>query len=326
MSLSVLFNQTWRAYRFNAAVSAKIMLIYYFIPFVLLMSLILFFAHLSGLLPAFNELSSSLVNASNIDKPGAPADAFLIAQVQDAAQHFLISAMPVLLIGILFGLVFLFVSFFGYSALIAGASRSSVMHYSNALKAARESYWSLMGCFALLMLIFFILESVLILFVFLSAVVGSLFGSIGGILFFFGSFLIGVFGCFAFLGRLILAPYVLMIESLGVMTSFKKSWMITRGRTWAMVGLLLLLIAMLIILILILMFLFYIISLFLLIPYNSLNAETISWSLFVFEAVLQIVIHLVLALFIIPFIVHFFKQIYVSWNRSRDIKGKRIFK
>ncbi len=326
MSIGLLFNQTWRTYRTNAAVSAKIMLIYYFIPLVVLISILLFLASLTGLLPAFNELSSSLLNVSNIDKPGAPADTVLVAQAQDAAQRLFIRAIPVFIGGILFGLAFFFVSFLGYAALIGGASRVPVMSYSNAVKAGKEIYWSLMGCVALLMLVVLALELALIIFVFLSAVIGSVFGSIGGVLFLLGSFAVGLLACFALLGRLIFAPYALVIERSGVMASFKKSWTITQGKTWAMMSLLLLLITLLIICMLILVLILFIIGL----PFGlyGLDFESgmISERVLVLEALFQSVIQFVLALFITPFVVYFFKQVYFSWDKPRDTKGKRMFK
>ena len=326
MSIGLLFNQTWRAYRANAAVSAKIMFIYYFIHFALFMSLILFVSYWIGLLPVFNDFSTSLANVSNIDELGLPADAVRIAQAQSVAQRLLISAIPVFIVGVFFGLAFLFISFFGLAALIGCASRVSVISYSNAVKVGKEIYWSLMGCFALLMLMAFALEASLFIFIFLSAVIGSLFGSIGGILFFLGSFVIGGLACLAFFGRLMLAPYALVIERSGVMVSLKKSWTITRGRTWVIFGFIVLMMILLIICMLILMLVLYILSLSLALSSSDFEMGMISERVLVFEVVSQTVIQLVLALFITPFVVYFFKQVYLSWDKPRDTKGKRMFK
>ena len=112
MGIGQLLSQAWREYRANAVVSARIMALYYILPMIVAIGIILFVVFGTGLIPSFQEFGTSLTDLSNIDAPEGLADAERTAQTQAAAEKMIIRAVPAFMAGIVLVLAFFFISFF----------------------------------------------------------------------------------------------------------------------------------------------------------------------------------------------------------------------
>ena len=323
MGIGQLLSQAWREYRANAVVSARIMALYYILPMIVAIGIILFVVFGTGLIPSFQEFGTSLTDLSNIDAPEGLADAERTAQAQAAAEKIVIRTIPAFMVGIVLVLAFFFISFFAYSALLGGAARSSTVDYSDAFKAGKEIYWSLMGYFALFMLIVLALEPIGIL-----LIVGSLFlggalgGTVGGILLFLPTLVIIALVFLAIIGRLVLAPYIIAREHASVIDSFRKSWALTRSRTWTMIGYIVFITFMSFCIMIILSLLTYPFSFSL--GFDELVVgEQFTQEALLFEVSLQLILQIVFALFVTPFIVYFFKQVYSQWSTNGLLQKRK---
>ena len=172
------------------------------------------------------------------------------------------------------------------------------------------------------MLIVLVLEPIGIL-----LIVGSLFlggalgGTVGGILLFLPTLVIIALVFLAIIGRLVLAPYIIAREHASVIDSFRKSWALTRSRTWAMIGYLIFVTFLSFCIMIILSLLTYLLGLSFGLE-GLADGEQLTQEALLFEVSLQLILQIVLALFVTPLIVYFFKHVYMQWS-TKSVSQKR---
>ena len=173
------------------------------------------------------------------------------------------------------------------------------------------------------MFIVFVLEPIGIL-----LIVGSLFlggalgGTVGGILLFLPTLVIIALVFLAIIGMLVLAPYIIAREHASVIDSFRKSWALTRSRTWTMIGYIVFITFMSFCIMIILSLLTYPFSFSL--GFDELVVgEQFTQEALLFEVSLQLILQIVFALFVTPFIVYFFKQVYSQWSTNGLLQKRK---
>lgn len=308
MGFGNVWSQSWKSYKLNAGSTSSIMAWYYLLPLLILGIGVVVVLFGTG-------LTSDLSHLSVLGEE---------ATAEDLPSGFLVNIFLLFFVALIGGIAFFFISFMGYGALIKGYLQGKRFSADDALKEGKKIYWKLMGLTALLGLLVLGVEVIVIVGVVLSVILAKIAGSIllGTLLVLVSVLGLIVLGALV-VGRLVLSLYVLADENTGVWASMKKSWNITRGKSWAMVGYMVITELCMMLVIYGLMFIVALICM----PFISLEeaftATSFSQGLIIFEIILNVLVQPVFALVLMPWIISFFREVYAEYSVGKKSKGKR---
>ncbi len=232
MGFGSVFGESWKDYKSNFKVMSKIQLLYYVLPTIILVSILVALFFMMGLYDGLRELHvaylSILQNAALPDSTSSSLDPnTLFVPLQSQIFAFIYQAIPFILLASVLSAINLLLVLFGNTAIASASVKKKSFTFSEAVNTAKKSYWKVVGLVLLILLIFVIIAAYFLAVLLLSALMGVV-----GILVFLVAIPVAIWVVISW----IFAVYIIVAEEKGVFASLSDSWRMVKGRWWKTFG------------------------------------------------------------------------------------------